>query len=365
MEPFKNALSFESISRIAEVLDAVSTDFSRRKFLRNLAEELEAHELKGRVRLIAERIEASLPLAPPQLFEVLIAALAAGEKLEGFLLWPFTEVVARRGLDHFDESMAALREITPRFTGEFAIRPFLLQHQTRTLERLHEWCEHPDEHVRRLVSEGSRPLLPWGTRLPALMEDPSLGMALLEKLHFDSSPYVRLSVSNHLNDFSKKHPELVLKTLRKWRAAAPENRDLEKLSRHASRTLLKQGHPGALELHGYGKAETLKVEAFLLKQTSVRIGGKLEYFLKIRNVSARRQKLLFDYAIHHRKANGSLTPKIFKGRVRELMPGETTEISGSHPLKLVTTRRYYPGTQRFEPQINGKAHPALDFELKI
>jgi len=365
MEPFKNELSFERVSRVAGLLAAVSKDFSRREFLRNLDEELEAKELKGRVRLVAERIEAALPLSPPEIFEVMKKALLEDEKIDGLILWPFTEVVARLGAEHFEESMSALREITPRSTAEFAIRPFLSKDQARTLKRLHEWCKDPDEHVRRLVSEGSRPLLPWGKRLPALMEKPCLGLALLEKLHLDPSPYVRLSVSNHLNDFSKQHPELVLETLRKWRASASDDRELEKLSRHASRTLLKQGHPGALELHGYGKPDAMKVEIFSLNQSSVRIGGKLGYFLKIRNVSKRRQKLLFDYAIHHRKANGSLSPKVFKGRVREIEAGEMTEISGSHPLKLVTTRRYYPGTHRFEPRINGKSYPALDFDLKI
>ena len=30
---------------------------------------------------------------------------------------------------------------------------------------LRRWTEDPDEHVRRLVSEGTRPRLPWGARL--------------------------------------------------------------------------------------------------------------------------------------------------------------------------------------------------------
>jgi 3-methyladenine DNA glycosylase AlkC len=365
MEPFKNKLSFEKVVRLAEVLEAVSKDFSRKRFELNLEEELAANELKGRVRLVAERIEAALPLSPPEVFEVLRRALLEDRKIAGLILWPFTEVVARLGAEHFEESMAALREITPRSTAEFAIRPFLLKDQTRTLKHLQQWCDDPDEHVRRLVSEGSRPLLPWGMRLPALMDEPALGMTLLEKLYLDSSPYVRLSVSNHLNDLSKKHPELVLKTLGEWRAGAPENRDLEKLSRHASRTLLKQGHPGALDFHGFGEADSFEVEIFSLNQSAVCIGAELEYFLKISNTSKRKQKLLFDYAIHHRKANGGLTSKVFKGRVREIEPGESTEIIGSHSFKLVTTRRYYPGTHRFEPKINGKSHLALDFKLRI
>ena len=36
---------------------------------------------------------------------------------------------------------------------------------------------------------------------------------------------------------------------------------------------------------------------------------------------------MFDYAILHRKANGTLSPKVFKGRTRELAAGERWEPS--------------------------------------
>jgi hypothetical protein len=72
---------------------------------------------------------------------------------------------------------------------------------------------------------------------------------------------------------------------------------------------------------------------------------------------------MFDYAIHHRKANGSLSPKVFKGRLRELEAGGKWEISGRHSFKPVTTRVYHPGIHRFEPLINGKGFAGRDFEL--
>lgn len=367
MEPFKNEFSYSNAMRISARLEEISPDFSAVRFRKGLEKELEPLELKQRMHLIADRIAEALPLAPPEQFAVLVKALAADgdEKLglRGFILWPFTELVARRGAGHFDEAMDALREMTKRFTGEFAIRPFLLADRERTLTRMDEWCADPNEHVRRLVSEGSRPLLPWGVRLPELMAEPRHGLALLEKLYADPSEYVRLSVSNHLNDFSKVHPELVLETLQRWRKKHPDSPELAKLSRHACRTLVKQGHPGALAFHGYGEAEALLIECFSLPEDSVEIGGSLPYVLRIRNASERKQRLLFDYAIHHRKANGGLSPKVFKGRIRDLEPGEVCEISGKHSLKRVTTRTYHPGVHRFEPRINGSIRPALDFML--
>jgi 3-methyladenine DNA glycosylase AlkC len=368
MEPFKNEFAHVRVRRIGEALKRVHPAFPVARFNKGLASALDPLELKQRMHHIADRIEACLPAHPPEVFRILVASLAKDDSdtggLRGFLVWPLTEIVARRGLPHFDQAMSALREMTQRFTGEFAIRPFLREHPQRTLKQLHAWCGHPDEHVRRLVSEGSRPLLPWGGNLTELLEPPHPTLALLEKLHRDPSDCVRLSVANHLNDFSKHHPSLVIATLGRWRAANPGDPRLEKLARHACRTLLKAGHARALEFHGYGAAKALKLDVMELAQRKVKTGGSLGYRMILRNAARKPLKVMFDYAIHHRKANGSLSPKVFKGRIRELAPGEVWEISGRHSFKPVTTRVYHPGIHRFEPRLNGKVFTSVDFVLR-
>ena len=368
MEPFKNAFSYPKARLIAEAVKREHPAFSLPRFSKGLEAALEPLELKQRMQLIADRIEAGLPANPPEMFAILTDSLAVDENdtrgLRGFLVWPLTEIVARRGLGHLAESMAALAAMTNRFTGEFAIRRFLREHPERTLKQLHAWCDHPDEHVRRLVSEGSRPLLPWGGNLPELLEPPHPTLGLLEKLHRDPSDYVRLSVSNHLNDFSKHHPELVIETLTRWQKANPDDPRLAKLARHACRTLLKSGHPGALEFHGYGSAKALELEIFELGK-SVTLGGYLKYRLVVHNASRRPLRVMFDYAIHHRKANGTLSPKVFKGRIRELAAGERWEITGRHAMKPITTRVYHAGSHSFEPRLNGREFPARDFLLKM
>lgn len=368
MEPFKNAFSYPNACRIAKCLKRVHPAFSLPRFSKGLEAELEPLELKHRMQLIADRIEAGLPVDPPELFGILTDALAVDDDdtqgLRGFLVWPLTEIIARRGLGHLPESMAALAAMTNRFTGEFAIRPFLREHPELTLKQLHAWCDHPDEHVRRLVSEGSRPLLPWGGNLPDLLKSPHPTLELLEKLHRDPSDYVRLSVSNHLNDFSKHHPTLVIETLTRWQKASPNDPRLKKLARHACRTLLKSGHREALAFHGYGSAKVLELEVFELSKETVTLGGHLEYRLVVRNSSRRPLRVMFDYAILHRKANGTLSPKVFKGRTRELAAGERWEITGRHSVKPITTRVYYPGIHGFEPRLNGRAFPSLEFTLK-
>jgi len=369
MEPFKNEFSYLNALRISSALARVDPNFPTARFRRGLEIALEPLELKQRMHLIADRLEACLPLPTPQLFQLLVQTLAKDEAdsqgLRGFIVWPLTEIVARRGLEFFDDAMLALRAMTSRFTAEFAIRPFLRRQLQRTLQQLEKWGDDPDPHVRRLVSEGSRPFLPWGERLPEILADPQLTLGLLERLHRDPSPYVRLSVANHLNDFSKAHPDLVIKTLSRWQSQAPDCPHIARLTRHACRTLIKQGHPTALALHGYGSAENLSLEEYALTETSVALGGSLGYRLVVKNRSSESLRVLFDYAILHCKANGTQTPKVFKGRQRTLAPGEIWQIQARHSFKIVTTRVYHPGLHGFEPRLNGKAFPHLEFLVQI
>ncbi|MCP5534035.1 MAG: DNA alkylation repair protein [Akkermansiaceae bacterium] len=367
MEPFKNELSADKARLIGAALKQAHPEFPLPRFHRGLAAALEPLELKQRMQFLAERIAAGLPQDPQTMFPILVRAMHVGG-LRGFLVWPFTEIVSRHGTatNHFEVSMLSFSEMTKCFTAEFGIRVFLREEplRGRTLRQLHAWCDDPCEHVRRLVSEGSRPFLPWGGNLPDLLEPPYPTLDLLEKLHLDPSDYVRLSVSNHLNDFSKRHPDLVIATLKRWRKRSPDDPRLDKLTRHACRTMLKAGHPGALALLGYGGADALELVSCELDRRSMKVGEAIGYRLVVRNTSKRPLQVLFDYAIHHRKANGSLSPKVFKGRKRALAGGETWTIEGKHAIRPVTTRVYHPGVHAFQPLLNGRAFEPLPFTLK-
>jgi hypothetical protein len=70
-----------------------------------------------------------------------------------------------------------------------------------------------------------------------------------------------------------------------------------------------------------------------------------------------------DYAVHHVRANGSASPKVFKGWKLVLGAGEQRTLEKRHSLRPVTTRRLYPGTHRIELLVNGKALAEAEFEL--
>lgn len=74
---------------------------------------------------------------------------------------------------------------------------------------------------------------------------------------------------------------------------------------------------------------------------------------------------MVDYPIHHRKADGRLSRKVFKGRKRKLAAGETWTVEACHRFRQITTRAYHAGEHRIEPLINGKFHVQRGFELQI
>jgi 3-methyladenine DNA glycosylase AlkC len=367
MEAFKEAFSEENSLRIGREVHRVWPEFPLDRFGNGLGMELAPLALKARVGVVADRLATVLPQHPGEMFPILVAALASEDGshgLQGFSVWPLTELVARHGLLHPKLAFAALREMTIRFTAEFALRPFLRHDCSGTLAQLKRWLDDPNPHVRRLVSEGSRPLLPWGMRLPELLEPPHPTLGLLERLHRDDSAYVRLSVANHLNDFSKFHPELVLGLLRQWLEQTRDDSIQRKLARHACRTLVKSGHRGALELLGAAAAGSVELLEFQIQSGQVAMGERLEFRLRLANRTLSPQQVVLDYRLHFLRANGRNKPKVFKWRVLELAAEEAIEIHGQHVFREVTTRRHYLGTHQIQPQVNGETGPLREFLLR-
>ena len=73
---------------------------------------------------------------------------------------------------------------------------------------------------------------------------------------------------------------------------------------------------------------------------------------------------MIDYVVHHVRANGSTSPKVFKGWKLELWRRRASAPSSKrHSLRPVTTRTLYPGRHRIEIQVNGQVCAGADFEL--
>ncbi|RYZ48305.1 MAG: DNA alkylation repair protein, partial [Proteobacteria bacterium] len=320
---FKHWFGKELLRRIAQSLTKVHPDFDGKAFLA-LMPTLEKLEMKPRVLIIRDELKRQLPESYPKALKILLAGVEKG-KIHGFDLWPFTEFVQTYGLENRKISLDALKYLTPLFTAEFAIRPFLRLHPEETLSYLLKCAHDEDVHLRRWASEGSRPRLPWGERLQAFVKDPAPTAAILETLKFDPELYVRKSVSNHLNDIAKDHPDYVIKMLSVWKKDAGKDalllKRVEWIISRSLRTLIKAGHPGALKLIGVQHGAEVKLTRLKINQKNYTIGDRLEFEFTLQSESTKAQKLVVDYIVHYKKSNQSNSPKVFKLKTIALPPG--------------------------------------------
>lgn len=301
---------------------------------------------------MADQIEASLP---KQLDPTL-----ADDDFGHFIHAVPGVLAVRHGLEkHCARALDLLYEATKRFSMEFYIRPFLNVWPAETLARLALWAKDENYHVRRLVSEGTRPKLPWAKAV-ALTNDQT--NPLLDALHADPTRYVTRSVANHLNDISKTDPEAVLHRLEAWTYAAKQTpKELDWMRRHALRTLIKQGHAGAMEALGY--RNDAEVDARLrLSEKFVKIGGVLEFEADLTTKS--EEPLMIDYVLWLTKADGSQTPKVFKLKAAKTSAGKILTLKKTHKFKGdASTFTLRSGPCRLELQVNGRILAEAAFEL--
>jgi 3-methyladenine DNA glycosylase AlkC len=361
---FKHWISADVVKTMAAHIHHHDRKFLAEKFL-TLSKVLGPLELKARIKLLSQGLHDCLGDDFEKSLETLLQASlkpATGvEALKGFALWPFTDFIQTFGLDHVKKSLMALYKLTPLFTAEFAVRPFLSLHPQATYAFLLKCTLDKNEHIRRWASEGSRPRLPWGEQIKVAIRDPSQGLEILEALRYDDSEYVRKSVANHLNDISKDHPKVALQTAKRWLKQSPssEKKKIQWIVRHGLRTLLKKGDIDALKILGYqGKVQ---IKGLGLSQKCVRIGQSLEFEFELK--SKEDTRVMVDYVLHHQKANGKTSPKVFKLTVKELKAGKSLVIRKKHSFKLVTTRAYYPGLHVLEIMVNGHRLGKVNFQL--
>lgn len=366
--PLKDVLGPKAVAALAGSFQSAYPPFDAAGFRRAATRGLAALELTPRAQHLAAALHRHLPQPFPRAARVLRAAL--GPELDEtedlglspLVYLPYSAYVATYGLEHFEAAMETQYELTKRFTAEFCLRPYLERYPEETYARLEAWASDENVHVRRLVSEGTRPRLPWAPRLRAFQADPAPVLALLERLKDDPERYVQRSVANSLNDIGKDHPEVLVEVCHRWAKRAPAGRQW--IIRHALRSLVKAAHPGALALLGAGAAPKVRVVGLELQPKAVRRGGTLRFELELESTSGAPQSLLVDYAVHFAKANGARKPKVFKLRRVELDPGAKVSLRGQVSFEDLSTRKHYAGRHAIELVVNGLSFPLAEFELR-
>ncbi|MBT9544286.1 MAG: DNA alkylation repair protein [Candidatus Sericytochromatia bacterium] len=355
------------VQDLATRLEAVHPSFQTQAFTQACVKGFPERELKARIAWIREQLRAFLPDDYRAAVAILLKALPApcnpelsDDDFGSFSYAPFSDFVAVYGCQQavLDFSLAALKEITTRFSAEDAIRAFIKAFPAETYATLADWSQDSHYHVRRLVSEGTRPKLPWAPAIPIRWEQAE---PLLNRLYADRTRFVTRSVANHLNDWSKSHPEEVIRTLKSWQRQAKQTpAEMDFITRHALRTLSRQGHAEALALLGFAPA-TVSLHDWQ-HSPQVRLGEALEFACNL--FVEQDTVLMIDYQIGFQAARGGpLRTKVFKLKQAQLEAGQTLKIAKRHVLKPMTTRALYPGTHSLALQINGQLYPLQSFEL--
>jgi 3-methyladenine DNA glycosylase AlkC len=366
-EPLKNYYGPDVPARIARMIKEVDSGFDEDAFLADALDGYQALELTPRARQIAQALGRHLPQDCERAIEILIASL--GPKLQAaeltgidvFVYLPHVFFIAEFGVDHFEASMRAQYELTQRFSAEYSIRVFLERYLQQTLGRLHEWAFDSNVHVRRLVSEGTRPRLPWAPRLRAFQDDPRPVLELLELLKDDPDLFVRRSVANNLNDIGKDNPAALIETCRRWMTDASPQRSW--LVRHALRSAVKRGEPEALEILGFLPATGVQVRDIHIAPAVASIGDSITFTVELSNDGSATKQLLIELRVHFVKANGKPSPKVFALKELVLRPNGSVQLSKTISLAQHTTRTHYPGQHRVEVLVNGRPSATSVFDI--
>ncbi len=366
--PLKDQLfNPQSVGQLAAEHARALPGFDAERFVREALAGFPTRELMARMDWLADCLEAQLapdfPLMADQLEAAMPPPLSPSERDDDFGQFIHAApgiLAARHGLEHHRvRAMALLHAATQRFTMEYALRPFLIRWPEETLADLSEWAGDPHYHVRRLVSEGTRPRLPWGQNVGL---KPAQTLPLLDLLHGDPTRFVTRSVANHLNDLSKSVPEVVIERFARWAlegTQAPQ--ELAWMKRHALRTLIKQGHAGALAAMGYVAHDGLEASIAVESQT-VAMGGLLVFTVTL--CSDVDLPVLVDYRIDFTRSGGKRAEKVFKLKTAQLAAGRPLTLGKSHRLRAgATTFTLYPGAHHITLQVNGRDVARATFTL--
>ncbi|TGK47558.1 DNA alkylation repair protein [Leptospira kanakyensis] len=366
MEPLKEMYSRDWVLGLGNHINRVDSNIKPLEFQKQVfSSPWKEMELKQRIDRLSDVLVQNWqgPIADiyPNIISLIHSLREEGVSDFNFPYIFLNDIVTKTGLDDFDSSMKALEKITVFSSAEFAIRFFYKHHFQKTLKQMQTWSKHKEPFVRRLASEGSRPMLPWGIGIPEIKQNPEIHLSILKTLWDDENEIVRRSVANHLNDISKLNPDLVLEFCE---TRFGKSKELDKNLKHALRTLLKKGNKKSLSFFSYNtKWKPAKINLTLNKK-EIKVGDSLEFEVSINQTPKDTTKIRIENKIGFLLANGKHGYKVFQLGERNLLPKEKIKITKRHSFAPITTRVYYPGIHTISILLNGNEYKLQKFELK-
>lgn len=347
------------IAKLGSAIHRACPSFDSEQFQRSvLDDEWASRELKARMHHITRSLHNYLALPYRRALSVLQEVCPPFGGYHGMF---FPDYVQQYGADNWRDSIRALAYFTRYSSAEFAVRPFIERDPERMMAQMLAWASHPDEHLRRLASEGCRPRLPWAPQLPEFMQDPSLILPILECLKDDESLYVRKSVANNLNDIAKDHPEVVLAIAQRWRGTDAHT---DWILKRGCRTLLKRGESTALAIFDYPVPDHVRVLDFGCSPVVV-LGGSLCIQAHLQARNGFLGLLRIEYVIGFVRSGQKRGYKVFQWSEKDHQGADDLLLEKRQPFVPLSTRRLYPGRHTLDLKVNGVVLARTDFDLLL
>lgn len=379
--------------------------FDKKSFTKDCVREFSQLELKQRITHIASCLNKYILKSGLQDYkdhvQIILNSLpkALDQDLQDddfgdFIIAPLGEYIARYGLSkkYLKTSLAALYQITQRFSCEYPIRFFINNFEDETLEFLEKCSCDKNYHVRRLSSEGLRNKLPWAQKININYKDNRI-INILNNLYNDQTMYVRRSVANHLHDISKIDIDLVLNLLHKYKSdKSLSSTNFDYIVKHSLRTSIKNGNKRALEFININFDPKLNVQTFCLQSKTIVINNdsnivtsddlnintnqSLNFDFVFQSLEATKTQYNINYIIYFRNAHTydkylnnnqdlkSFSHKVFNLKKVVLGKGEVCKINKKHIIKPMTTRVLYFGQHFIEIKVNGKSCGIIGWDLR-
>jgi 3-methyladenine DNA glycosylase AlkC len=359
MEPLKEMFNLAYYTKLTSAFCQVYKPFAGKKFMADVLASLDSLSLNERMRHTSIVLHRHLPSDYQKTVALMMEVIPLLPK--GYTNLVFPDYVSQFGTAHLKLSLKALAFFTQFGSSEFAIRTFLKTDFEYTLAKMYDWSEDKNEHVRRLSSEGSRPRLPWSFKLDEVIQYPKHTRPILENLKKDESLYVRKSVANHLNDFSKDSPGYVLDLVKQWDLSHPHTGWIVK---RGCRSLLKSGDQKAMALFQYTKKVHVWIKNFSLHPSTVAIGQVICFEFDLISRKKTDQQLMVDYRIYYVKKNGSASPKTFKLTEVKLAANAAVHVSKKQRFQDFATRKHFAGQHWLEIIVNGSVLKKVGFRVQ-
>jgi hypothetical protein len=136
---------------LSDKIKPIFPKFNEKDFIEYIDKNVLDKEFSERMNIFVDAFELYLPEDYEhsiKIFENILGSELQQETVmfsEGWWLWPVGRYIEKHGIENIKASLKFIKELTKRFTGEYAIRPLLTNKPKETIKMMVKWSK--DEKI--------------------------------------------------------------------------------------------------------------------------------------------------------------------------------------------------------------------------